>query len=253
MNTPRTRHGRSVLFRASGRQEPANLALEPTAFTNRVLSVALGAAAQRRRWADEIQSNPTSRASRKNRQADAIVRAYPIPGRCRPSGSRRFRSKNRLTTCSRSGITSPRTSTRYLCKSGNKPSWKNVSRRITEHLKTPDLGKRSLNEYSIASAPVGRCLCWRFDLKQSSTPSKRHRGTRANGTDSGTEFLVELRATFARIEDGPLRFPRVFQTFRRAILHRFPFGAFFIVEAAIATVLAVTHLHRHPSVWQTRA
>ena len=69
----------------------------------------------------------------------------------------------------------------------------------------------------------------------------------------GTEFLAELRATFARIEEGPLRFPVVFHAFRRAILHRFPFGVFFIVEAELATVLAITHLHRHPSVWQTRA
>lgn len=69
----------------------------------------------------------------------------------------------------------------------------------------------------------------------------------------GTEFLVELRTTFARIEEGPLRFPLVFREFRRAILHRFPFGVFFIVEAEVATVLAITHLHRHPSVWQTRA
>lgn len=68
----------------------------------------------------------------------------------------------------------------------------------------------------------------------------------------GTEFLLEFRATFARIEDGPLRFPLVFQKFRRAILHRFPFGAFFMVDAEVATVLAVTHLHRHPSGWQTR-
>lgn len=68
----------------------------------------------------------------------------------------------------------------------------------------------------------------------------------------GTDFLAELRATFTRIEEGPLRFPLVFQDFRRAILHRFPFGVFFIVEADIATVLAITHLHRHPSVWQTR-
>ena len=69
----------------------------------------------------------------------------------------------------------------------------------------------------------------------------------------GMEFLVELRATFARIEEGPFRFPLVFQEFRRAILNRFPFGVFFIVGAEIATVLATTHLHRHPSAWQTRA
>jgi plasmid stabilization system protein ParE len=69
----------------------------------------------------------------------------------------------------------------------------------------------------------------------------------------GTEFLGELRATFARIEDGPERFPLVFQGFRRAILHRFPFGVFFIVEAETAIVLAITHLHRDPRVWQRRA
>ena len=69
----------------------------------------------------------------------------------------------------------------------------------------------------------------------------------------GTEFLVELRATVSRIEEGPLRFPVVFLEFRRAILHRFPFGVFFNVEAEVATVLAIIHLHRHPSAWQTRA
>ncbi len=63
----------------------------------------------------------------------------------------------------------------------------------------------------------------------------------------GTEFLGELRATFARIEDGPERFPLVFLECRRAILHRFPFGVFFIVEGQMATVLAITHLHRDPS------
>lgn len=68
----------------------------------------------------------------------------------------------------------------------------------------------------------------------------------------GAEFLAELRATFARVEDGPLRFPLVFREFRRAILHRFPFGVFFIVEGELATVVAITHLHRHPNVWQTR-
>ena len=68
----------------------------------------------------------------------------------------------------------------------------------------------------------------------------------------GTEFLGELRATFSRIEGGPQRFPAVFREVRRAILHRFPFGVFFIVEAESAVVLAITHLRRHSSVWQAR-
>jgi len=69
----------------------------------------------------------------------------------------------------------------------------------------------------------------------------------------GSEFVNELRATFARIEAGPLRFPLVFGNFRRALLHRFPFGVFFVVEEDRATVLAVMHLHRDPNAWQKRA
>lgn len=68
----------------------------------------------------------------------------------------------------------------------------------------------------------------------------------------GTEFLTELRATFVRIEQGPLQFPRVSGEIRRAILHRFPFGVFFVAEGNEATVLAITHLHRHPDTWQSR-
>ena len=53
---------------------------------------------------------------------------------------------------------------------------------------------------------------------------------------------------------GPLRLVvKVRPEAERAILLRFPFGVFFVVEAESAVVLAVTHLRRHPSVWQTRA
>jgi plasmid stabilization system protein ParE len=68
----------------------------------------------------------------------------------------------------------------------------------------------------------------------------------------GVEFLGELRATFARIEDGPQRFPLVFRDTRRAILHRFPFGVFFMMEEERAVVLAIMHLRRHPRAWQER-
>ena len=46
----------------------------------------------------------------------------------------------------------------------------------------------------------------------------------------GGESLQELRATFVRVERGPLQFPLVWQSFRRAIVHRFPFGVFFTLE-----------------------
>jgi plasmid stabilization system protein ParE len=69
----------------------------------------------------------------------------------------------------------------------------------------------------------------------------------------GDEFLAELRVTLARIEDGPARFPVLHRDVRRAILRRFPFGVFFVLEAGRATAFAITHLRRHPRAWQRRA
>ena len=68
----------------------------------------------------------------------------------------------------------------------------------------------------------------------------------------GGEFLKAVRYVLGRIEEGALQFPLVTNDIRRAILRRFPFGIFFAVEDETATILAVTHLHRHPASWQRR-
>jgi len=68
----------------------------------------------------------------------------------------------------------------------------------------------------------------------------------------GSQFLAELRTTFERIEQGPQQYPRVFHECRRAILHRFPFGVFFVVEDDAEAVVAIMHLHRAPDAWQAR-
>ena len=66
----------------------------------------------------------------------------------------------------------------------------------------------------------------------------------------GAEFLEATRTGFRRIEEAPLQFPVVFRDIRRAILHRFPFGVFFTLENEVPTVVAIVHLHRHPSAWE---
>jgi toxin ParE1/3/4 len=68
----------------------------------------------------------------------------------------------------------------------------------------------------------------------------------------GSAFLARLRRTFARIETQPLQFPQVTADIRRALVGRFPFGVFFVVEEQTATVIAIMHLHRHPSSWRGR-
>jgi toxin ParE1/3/4 len=68
----------------------------------------------------------------------------------------------------------------------------------------------------------------------------------------GPAFLQAARFILGRIEEGPRQFPVVLADIRRAVLSRFPFGIFFVLEDDLATVLAVTHLHRHPSAWEGR-
>jgi len=68
----------------------------------------------------------------------------------------------------------------------------------------------------------------------------------------GTTFLKDLGRTFGRIQRRPLQFPLVTADVRRALLGGFPFGVFFFVEDDASTVIAVMHLHRHPSSWEAR-
>lgn len=46
----------------------------------------------------------------------------------------------------------------------------------------------------------------------------------------GGQFLCELDLVFRRIQENPLQFPSVEGTARRALLHRFPYGVYFIPE-----------------------
>ncbi|MEQ1575154.1 MAG: type II toxin-antitoxin system RelE/ParE family toxin [Vicinamibacterales bacterium] len=94
----------------------------------------------------------------------------------------------------------------------------------------------------------------RLDVRPEAELDAQEAGSWYEGerVDLGAKFLLELCATFVRIEQAPLQFPLVSGDIRRAILHRFPFGVFFIEEGDVATVLAITHLHRHPGTWQSR-
>jgi plasmid stabilization system protein ParE len=40
---------------------------------------------------------------------------------------------------------------------------------------------------------------------------------------------------------------------RRALLHQFPYGIYFLSEREAVVILAVLHSHRNPDVWKSRA
>jgi len=54
----------------------------------------------------------------------------------------------------------------------------------------------------------------------------------------GSEFFAEVAQVLQRIEDAPLQYAVVQEDTRRAIVRRFPYAAFFIVDPDVIAVTA---------------
>ena len=68
----------------------------------------------------------------------------------------------------------------------------------------------------------------------------------------GLEFLEEAQAVLSSIAERPLSYPIVHRTARRALLHRFPFGVFYVIEGEQAVVIGILHGSRDPQAWKAR-
>ena|SRR5579859_1120204 len=68
----------------------------------------------------------------------------------------------------------------------------------------------------------------------------------------GSEFLLSVEAALALIQRNPELHPLIHREIRRALIRRFPFGVFYIVEGGTVHVLAVFHGKRNPKQWQER-
>jgi len=68
----------------------------------------------------------------------------------------------------------------------------------------------------------------------------------------GSEFLLSAEAALTLIERDPELHPLIHKEIRRALIRRFPFGVFYIVEGDSVHVLAVFHGRRDPKQWQGR-
>lgn len=66
-------------------------------------------------------------------------------------------------------------------------------------------------------------------------------------------FAEEISGTVDRIRALPDQFPEVGNGVRRALLHQFPYAAYFVRRESIAIVIAVLHQHRRPGGWKHRA
>lgn len=68
----------------------------------------------------------------------------------------------------------------------------------------------------------------------------------------GESFLLSIEAASAAIQRSPESYPIVYKHVHRALIRRFPFGIFYLVEAEQVVVIAVLHVRRDPKHWQRR-
>jgi plasmid stabilization system protein ParE len=61
------------------------------------------------------------------------------------------------------------------------------------------------------------------------------------------DFMAALDRVIAHISERPHMYPIVYAEVHRALLRRFPFSVFFVIEVDRAVVLAVHHQRRDPA------
>lgn len=68
----------------------------------------------------------------------------------------------------------------------------------------------------------------------------------------GSHFLLCVEAALSQIKRHPDASPVVHRQIRRALLRRFPYGVFYLLEDTRILVLAVFHAKRSPALWKKR-
>jgi plasmid stabilization system protein ParE len=68
-----------------------------------------------------------------------------------------------------------------------------------------------------------------------------------------TRFREELERVYSGIGEYPQMYPIVYKNFRRALLRKFPYSVFYVVEESFILVVGVVHQSRDESTWKRRA
>lgn len=68
----------------------------------------------------------------------------------------------------------------------------------------------------------------------------------------GAQFLDEFQAALERIQEHPELYAPLGHGIRRALLRKFPYGVFYILDGRDIRILAVLHLARNPAIWRKR-
>jgi plasmid stabilization system protein ParE len=68
----------------------------------------------------------------------------------------------------------------------------------------------------------------------------------------GEEFLTAVDACIERIRRQPEMYPVVHESYRRALVRRFPYAVFYEYAERTVTIYSVFHMSRDPEKWRAR-
>lgn len=68
----------------------------------------------------------------------------------------------------------------------------------------------------------------------------------------GDQFLASVKAALDVVVNQPELYPKVLGDLHRALIRRFPFGVFYLVNQTQLVVVACLHVRRSPSAWKSR-
>ena len=68
----------------------------------------------------------------------------------------------------------------------------------------------------------------------------------------GFDYKLCIDEVFSKIQKHPTIYKKVYRELRRAVIRRFPFGVFYLVEDKTIIILAVLHARRDPALWKSR-
>lgn len=68
----------------------------------------------------------------------------------------------------------------------------------------------------------------------------------------GEDFLLCIEEALERIVRKPAIYSKIYKNIKRVLIHRFPFGLFFIEGEKNISVIAVLHARRDPDKWKIR-
>ncbi len=68
----------------------------------------------------------------------------------------------------------------------------------------------------------------------------------------GRRFREAIDVVVNRMSNNPRQFPIVYKSVRRALVRRFPYSLFFVMDSSELFVIACFHASRNPSQWMRR-